>query len=801
MLPVSDDYKIQMQQPDRPRAFARISYYFVSVEAQEKATFNANQSQNYSLFSCSPQALLDDKEPKSSYATFEDNLLSTASDNRYIIFDTFDTCTDKVVSNDVCGENRTFSKPPTIVFDLPKPLSIQGISLVFDSIGGNYATEFDVMFISKDDKKQITVTDCTSYEYETEKISMDNVKTVRLAIRRWSKPHQRARLNSLLFGTKMVISNDQLADSGMTHDRYVDLLSVSLSHNELSFSIHNINGDYNALNPTGKWRFVEPDQKVTVEYGRQIDRSIEWLKADTLFLDGDIQVTDKTVTFKAIDALSKMQGEVYGAKWQDYYVPLHASKDRPIATPFFAAKWVGISLYKLAKSILDYYNDNYKKVKYVLDPCLEEIVTYKCLGEMDVKNALQLIANAGHCILYADEDGVITFKNALNPKITINASNNCPISNINSAYNESRLPDQAYVLFEENYFSTASNTLIVADDDYQHLSRVGYISSIISDKNGGFSNKPVITIDYSIAVSLYALPITFDNVMGGYATNFTIDIYLANKIIHTEKIKNNKKVSYSFIKKIAKMDKVVITIESWSKAYQRCIINGISGGRVNDFYLDFNSAMQKPIVTNSEKIKQIDVSFYDNATKTDDLFDDPDKLPELKFECIKLENGIAYYKTTHEPINMIADMVIDGGDEINGNGVIPGTEEFYTASTKFCVKWELNTPPPTPVTNLYKQELAEHIASIQFNDKGITKSFKNELITNKEHAELIARWLYDYIAKTSSLKVNYRGNPEVVPFDTIYIQSSFEDYSVSCVQSNKITFDGGMNGEMEVIKI
>ena len=97
--------------------------------------------------------------------------------------------------------------------------------------------------------------------------------------------------------------------------------------------------------------------------------------------------------------------------------------------------------------------------------------------------------------------------------------------------------------------------------------------------------------------------------------------------------------------------------------------------------------------------------------------------------------------------------------------------------------------------------MIEHMHSVTFNATGIVKTFKNPLITSRDQADLIARWLYDYIAKTSTFKVGYRGNPEIELFDVIYLQSQFADYVVSRVQSHTITFNGGITGEMEVVKL
>jgi hypothetical protein len=771
MLSVTEAYKEQMR-GERNAPHVRITYDFVNTRAQNGAVFNRSLSKNCIFLGNDPQLLTAGNKPVYTYVTAEKDRMPTGDNNNFRIIPYGDSPLyneqDKVISETLSGEDGMFTIPPTIVFDFDSPQEFFGFSILFDYFGGGYATDFELHFIKNGSATEVTyVTDCNSSQYVLENIDKTDIVSIKIVINAWSHPHQRARMGTIDFGVQMEITNHQLSDKGVTHSRSIDLLSIELSRNEIDFNITNLEGDFNALNPTGLWRYVEPNQKVVLEYGREIDGVIEWLKADTLYLDGNATADSLGVSFYGRDKLSSLEHECYGAPISEH------DKHHPR----------GISLSNLAKIIIDDYPET---IPYKLDPCLDTIYTTARLDIMDIKEALQLIANAGHCILYTDHNGVVTFKNALDPIITVSDNGGLePLSNTQRAFNDIRLPTQSYVVADKDYITT-NGTMLIASDDFDQLQTTGFISKNVSNSNGIFAIKPTITISYSIPTSIYELPIVFDNVKNEYATSFSVTYQFNNQTVDTVNVTNNTQVRYSVLKNVERLDKIIITINSWSKPNQRSVVNQINGGRVNDFYLDFNNATQKPVVSSIDKIKQIDISFFVLQPGVETI--------EVEGYCSRVENGNAYYKITHEPVFQTVP-------SFDINVSVNGIYAMYPTCTEFSIRWTSPAEPPKVTLVGTKIDMVEHINSVVFNHHGITKTFRNPLITSREQSELIARWLYDYIEKTSTFNVPYRGNPEVEPFDVIYLQSQFEDYVVSRVKSNTINFNGGMSGEMEVIKL
>ena len=51
------------------------------------------------------------------------------------------------------------------------------------------------------------------------------------------------------------------------------------------------------------------------------------------------------------------------------------------------------------------------------------------------------------------------------------------------------------------------------------------------------------------------------------------------------------------------------------------------------------------------------------------------------------------------------------------------------------------------------------------------------------------------------MKINYRGNPELEPLDYIYVDTKNKEKISVVITKVKLRYNGGLKGEMEVMKI
>lgn len=290
------------------------------------------------------------------------------------------------LSDEVC----VFSdKTPTITINFSQAFYnlIPGITITWSETYGEFADNFIV----------------TAYWHgevvvEKEVIGNRSIKTVVMVdipeydridiqVKKWCLPHHRARIEEIFVGMNKVYTKSNLFD--YSHKQSVDPVSTSLPKIEIKFSIDNVDGEYNPYNEQGMAKYLIERQEIKARYGLKLnDGSIEWIKGGTFYLsEWYSKQNGLTAEFTARDLLEFMSKT---------YKEDHDLSSR--------------TLYELAEKVLiaaDLPLNSDGTNKWIIDESLKSITTTAPLPVDTHANCLQLIANAGRCVLYQDRDGTL----------------------------------------------------------------------------------------------------------------------------------------------------------------------------------------------------------------------------------------------------------------------------------------------------------------------------------------------------------------------------------------------------------
>lgn len=291
-----------------------------------------------------------------------------------------------VLSNDVCVFN---DKIPIITLNFSKAFEkiIPGITIVWSPTYGEFADNFVVTAYNGNniiaEKEVIGNRSVKSLVF----LDIINYDRIVIQIKKWCLPLHRPRIEEIFVGINKVYSKTDLF--GYTHSQSVDPVSTSLPKMEITFSIDNANGEYNPYNEQGMAKYLMERQEVEAKYGLKLnDGSVEWIKGGTFYLsEWFAKQNGITAEFTARDLLEFMS---------DIYTESHNLSSR--------------SLYDLAEIVLNRADiplnrDGTKK--WVIDESLKSIFTTAPLPEDTLANCLQLIANAGECVIYQDRSGTL----------------------------------------------------------------------------------------------------------------------------------------------------------------------------------------------------------------------------------------------------------------------------------------------------------------------------------------------------------------------------------------------------------
>lgn len=291
-----------------------------------------------------------------------------------------------VLSNDDC----VFAdKMPIITLDFSKVFDnlIPGITITWSTALGEFADNFVV--IAYNGETIVAQKEVIGNRSVKSLVMLDivNYDRIVILIKKWCLPYHRARVEEVFVGVNKVYSKTELFD--YSHTQSVDPVSTSLPKMEIRFSIDNVDGEYNPYNKQGMAKYLMARQEVKSRYGLKMsDGSVEWVNGGTFYLsEWFAKQNGLSAEFTARDLLEFMS---------DIYKETHDLSSR--------------TLYALAEKVLmaaDLPLNSDGTVKWVIDDSLKSITTTAPLPEDTLANCLQLIANAGECVLYQDRSGTL----------------------------------------------------------------------------------------------------------------------------------------------------------------------------------------------------------------------------------------------------------------------------------------------------------------------------------------------------------------------------------------------------------
>ena len=735
MQNVSEAYKEQMQKGIRNPSFLEIQYSIVSTEATDQAALSDD---GHVWFSS-----LDIKGTDSlpGYLTFEpgrwrlgDGLLipprSGAENTGYL-------------SSEMSGADGVFANPPAITVTFDDPQTFYGYVLTFDEAAGEYPAEIRI-------NGQSYYPDAVRYSIPAE--VLDETQVV-IEFVRSSQPYRRARLSSLAFGQIVLFGNNELTKASFRSK--IDFLSTALSTKSLSFTIDNSSQTYNPLNPNGLLQFAEERQPVSARFGYKLDDgTVEWIPVESMTLQGTPTAKKLEATFTAADNLSILTGTFSKGLY------------RPN----------GITLYDLAIEVLA----DAGVEDYVLDDHLKDVVTKGPLPIATHKECLQIIANAGQCILYTDRLGNIRMEIALDPAITPYDSGHMFYSDAESAFNDAALPKVKYLDFLPGSWPVGDSRRIVLPGTSGKFERVGFVSEEICGADGTFSNPPYYGMRFSFPYPSYSIPIVFDSIGGEYATDFEVLYFRDGSQIDSVQVTGNTSVTYTVEHSVLKADDIRLVIQKWSHGNRRATIDQIGGGRVNDYLLSLGDATEEPSVTKQAMCKTVTVDCYNYTLEAE--------AKELYKETVGVSGQQTTLQINHNAAAEIAAVM-------TGGTIVSQTHYTYQSVVTVSGTGELTLTGKNLVTTTTG-------VVRQVNVKGEDKApLQNPLVTDMENAANEAEWVADYFAKRNQLTVPYRGSPELDVYDLIYMESQFKPYFPVRVMEQTIDFNGGLSGKLKAVMV
>ena len=728
MYQTSQEYKESMKRPVRNQSYMKIQLGLINQEAQQTAKLS--DTNKYNDFSDTESIF--NQHTVRRYATYESDFWKADGISFFLPEKKSDYRKDGITSTNLFEESFHVK----FVFGCGKS-DIKGLTIKF---GRNYPTKFSI------------ITDNgASFEYEnTEELFQsddvfENTESIELVITEMNVPNARVRIDYIIFGLGLEYDDEWISEA--SSNTTLSAINEDLPESEFTVTLCNDNQLFNVDNPSSDINFLESGQKVNVMMGYMLDDgNIEWIKMHSLYVS-EWSADDSSATITAVDILKYLDEKYYkGVYYED-----------------------GISLYDLAVLVLtdaglnedEYYIDSYLKKVYVHNP----------LPNVTHKEALQIIANAGRCIMDYDRNGKIRIRVAFKPTYDTTSSGETYFSNAPTIDNLTE--KKQYATCEQNFWKADGKKLFVPTD---HRQDTGYISASISDENGEFDVNPILIRTLEAKYKAYGIMINFS---GNPPKKIVIRTYaddvLNNTLTITSGIAQATEINYDF----PECDRVEIEFPE-TEPNSRIHIDYLSLGAETSYSLEYDDLYSTPVGTQLEKIKNVKVSrslYSKSATKED-----------LTSETITYsgENQIYYL---NDPCYGYSIAISNAKSGQSAKIVSSGA--YYVEVAFSGVKTGENIE--VTITG-YKYNVATSYYSQPVHNRGTEKEWQNPLISFGDHCQEVAKWLADYFASGIEYELDYRGEPAIDCGDVIGQENKYDPDLKTIVEQSQITFKSGVLG-------
>lgn len=765
MQTVSAAYKKAMRDPFRNRGYITARIGIISSTAQNNIV--ASETDNDFAYFANTTAAFKGNTVSQVYATLEEDF-SKVDGTMYFLpeeYDGYSYYNNGLVTNELLS-------PLYISFD-GNVADIKGLTIDF---GEYYPTSFTVQSDNGtqtyENSGKIFVTEDT----------FDAVTFLRITPITMVNGQGRMRILEFTCGISNTFSNKQV--KSFTYKDYVSTICESLPSQDMTLTVDNQNLYYNPDNPESAVAYMEQGQQMKVSFGYDVDgtENIEWVPEITTFLKS-WSATDTEAKFTMVDVF---EWKLNGTYYRGLYRP------------------EGISLYDLALDVLA--DAGMTSDEYVVDPYLQNVKVYNPIPAVKHSEALQIISNAGRCVLSVDRQGRVWIKSSFLPDMTSSADidlmypskflypgNDVFPMSVKDAANETTFSHAenvlktgeriAYAMYSKDFSLVDGTVLFLPETEVDYLDNTGYISDSIADENGDFEDIPKICISLEAGYTCFGFAIDFRNVA---PKQYRIVTYYQQAQVQEIEI-DNPQLRSEYTEQLEKFDEMEIV---FTKGYPnaRIAVDKVSFGDSTDYTLsrDFN-LKGSPVATRQERIRSIVVkrNIYNQSQA---------EAQELTSEELTLDSS-EVVKTIYftNPSYGLAVTVTSG----------TATAEIISSSNYYAdikITGTVGDALQISVSG-YEYVVSEKDYVKNHNDTGVIKTWNNPLISNEEMAKDQEEWLAEYYLGDVDYQITWNGDPRTDANDLFFLELKDRDKAMIRAYQNELSFSGGWSGTLKARKV
>ena len=775
MQAASQAYKAHMRESLRGRSYIRVTIGLINQEAQASAY--VPDQDNYTYYSSFKQPL-DNYEVKELYAACDQDY-TTADGRMYFL----PRSRSDVVLNQGIVSDR-IQGPIEIRF--PIPYDIKGLTVEF---GKAYPVDFQI----ESDNNTVAITGNADGHFVTEEI-FTGATFLRFVPAKMVNGQSRFRIHKLTMGIGIYFGNRQIISA--TKKEHISPIMEELPTLDFDLTVNNKDRAYDIENEESTVNFLEIGQEITVLYGQELeDGSVGWMPGATAYLR-EWSADDEEMSFSATDRFEDLDGT--------YYRGLYRPE--------------GISLYDLAVDVLQ--DAGVDSRTYWLDNYLKEVRVSNPVPAVTHREALQLIANAGRCVLYQDRIGSIFMKSSFIPDMIATSDNEAYFSHANAALDKTE--KLSYAQAGKDYSDVRpTQYFLPRQAEGAVFLNTGYISEEVADENGAFKVNPTLEINMEASYKCFGLTLGFGRnhpekvVFHSFLFGVLQEDYTVGGLTAVTAIQHEFPEMDRLILEFAGIEvPAFFTASVETAAYlvdgeghyltdsdgallsegdipsappiagNRVTLNSIVFGDSTDYELSYGHELTKtPKGTQLAKVKELQMirTLYNRS-------DEVKELTKGTFTITSSDNRYTFY-FSNPAYDLSCALMEPQADQ---TAAIVDSSNYY-------VTVEINGVSGTCEVSISGREyvITQARVSRQLHPTGSLEQWENPLVSDVVHAADLADWIGDYLRSDRDYDLEYRGEPRIDANDIVFLENKYVPDLVLRVYDHVLNFNGALSGTMK----
>ena len=708
MLQVTSAYKEEMKKSLRGHTLMRVNIGVINQEAQGSARVSSETAYFSNLTKPLNNYVVD-----ALYATTEQNYSSVDGRMYFLPREKSDCVLNQgIVSREIKG---------IIDFIFPVPVDLRGVTIDF---GKTYPEEFTIVT----DQSFKDVTGNTKSKYVCDEV-FKGTTTLSIIPNKMVNGHGRLHIHEIIMGIGIYFNERNILSA--SKKEHISPIMEALPTIDFRLSVNNKDRAYDIENEKSTVNFLELGQKVQAFLGQEVADRIEWLQVGTLKLK-EWSADDDKMSFTAIDFLSGLIGKYRKGKFYPQ----------------------GISIYDLCLDVLtdagvdprEFYIDEYLKSVKIKNPV--PVVTHR--------EALQLLSNAGRCLLYQDEKGKIVIRSSFVPRVTSTVAHEPYFSNGTKILED--LPIKEYSLTNGNYTKVDGTTLFLPRSG---KADVGYID-----------DNMLLNIRLEAAFACFGMQLQFGRT---YPSEIVIDTSLNGKTVEELSYTVDREdliISHEF----APFDEMLIYEDAPSKTGGRAVLNKISFGNVTDYELSYGRELTKtPLGTQLQSVKTLEL------TRTEYLDSTEGEKELAKVECTKPGEYLAEFSNPSYGFAVQAT-----------SGMVSALE-----AGAYFLRFSYSGSGGEVKVNGKEYLVKTYTMEKELNPTGKREKWKNPLISDTALATDVLDWVGNYLKADREYSLTYRGEPRLMANDLLYLENKYVDKLMLRVYDHTLNYNGALSGSIK----